>query len=209
MSSKNKAKTAVKPTETQAVTGADVGAVPAAVTEGQAAPTNVVALPKIKPTKSAKVVPVAVPPTAAQIAAKEALAKADAEAQAELAEKSKGLLEPAQAAVTVAQEVLDKAKAELRAIQQAAGIVPVKAPRAERSTHGNATKFTFAKDLKDGLGGQQKQILEIIKANGADGISREELVKKMVDVIVTKMDHSRLLSFYTKPLSENGNVVLS
>lgn len=155
-----------------------------------------------KPTK------VAVAKTPAQIAAEEALAKANQEAQEVLRKQAEPLLKPAEDRVNAALKELGEARIELVKVQQAAGIEPTKLAKGTGTRVPKVTvnRLTYVAPLKEGLGGQQAQILELIKAAGDTGIDREKLVKQMKEVIVTKMDHSRLLSFYQKPLIENGNV---
>lgn len=128
-----------------------------------------------------------------------------------LQEQAKTLLSAAEAKVSAAQAVLDEAIKTLNVIRAQAGIV-VEAPK-EQKTRGNnsvkASHFKYVADLKAGLGGQQKAILDIIKGAGAEGISREKLVEAMIVKIPTKMKHTLLLSFYQKPLADQGCVTIS
>ncbi len=156
------------------------------------------AAPKVKKTKAPKV---EVPLTPAQEAARKMLADADAAARQELIANSSEKIGAAEAKVAAAKAEVTKAVAELKALKKAVGI---------KGTFGGKKidTFFYVKDFPEGKGAPQaRQILEIIKAAGIDGINREKVVETMKTVINTKMDRSRLLSYYASRLVEAGVVV--
>lgn len=124
---------------------------------------------------------------------------------------AKSLLSEAEAKVAAAEAEFKAATESLNALKRQAGLT-VEESKSTSKTHQHSVKashFTFVKDLKAGLAGQQLAILELIKAAGEKGISREDLIVKMTETITTKMKHSLLLSFYQKPLVDNGNIVIA
>lgn len=56
---------------------------------------------------------------------------------------------------------------------------------------------------------QVKVIANVLEAAGADGLTRKDLVEKLVPAgLVTRQPASRILSYYQKDLIENGVVIL-
>lgn len=151
---------------------------------------------KVKKTK------VQVPLTDAQKAAQEALDKANAQAREELLANSKEKIEKADAKIAACEEALKVARAERKAINVALGV---------KGTFGGkkCNKLTYVKDFPEGKGAPQaKAILEIVKAGGKDGVAREKVVETMKTAINTKMDRSRLLSYYASRMADAGVVKL-
>lgn len=158
------------------------------------APGVVGVTPKVKKTK----VKVEIPLTPAQVTAKEAMDKANAEAQAELRANSAGKIAEADKKIADIIVKLTAAKAERKALNKALGIKGVFGGR-------KATKLTYVQDYPEGKGAPQARgILEIVKAAGKDGIAREDVVKTMEKAIKTNMDRSRLLSYYTSRMVADG-----
>lgn len=56
---------------------------------------------------------------------------------------------------------------------------------------------------------QQLVILEVIKAAGAGGITRLDLIKELKTVLKTKQTPERILSFYRGPLVAGGFVTIT
>lgn len=153
--------------------------------------------PKVKRTKKVKV---EIPLTPAQLAAKAQLDAANKAAHEELVAQSSEKLAEYEAKVVAAREGVAKALAEFRAMKKAVGI---------KGTFGGTkvTTFFYLADFPEGKGAPQaRQILEIIKAAGTEGIVRDKVVETMKSVINTKMDRSRLLSYYASRLVEAGVV---
>ena len=151
--------------------------------------------PKVKRTKKVKV---EIPLTPAQVAAKAQLDAANRAAHEELIAQSGEKLVEYEANVTAAKEALAKAVAELKAMKKVIGI---------KGTFGGQkiTTFFYLQDFPEGKGAPQaRQILEIIKAAGNEGVARNKVVETMKAVINTKMDRSRLLSYYASRLVEAG-----
>ena len=141
---------------------------------------------------------VEVPKTEAQLAAEKALADANEAARKELIANSEGKLKAADEKIAQAVKMLAEAKAEKRAIQKALNI---------KGTFGGKkfNKYVFVQDFPEGKGAPQaRQILEIVKAGGADGVDRDKIVETMKAVINTKMDRSRLLSYYASRMVDAG-----
>lgn len=154
--------------------------------------TTAPAVAKVKKTK------VEVPLTPAQLEAKAALAKADADARLQLIEASKGKLEGAEKVVAEAKAAFDAAKAALKALRKTVGI---------KGTFGGKkiATFFYVQDFPEGKGAPQaRAILEIVKAGGAKGVARDQVVETMKTAIDTKMDRSRLLSYYASRMVEAG-----
>lgn len=155
---------------------------------------------KVKKPKAPKV---EIPLTEAQKAAKEALEKANKEAKEELQKNAKEKIEIADKAIEEAKSALKKAQLERKALNKALGI---------KGQFGGkkVNTLVYVKDFPENKGAPQaRAILEIIKAGGKDGISREKVVETMKTAITTSMDRSRLLSFYTSKLIEAGTVAVS
>jgi hypothetical protein len=162
--------------------------------------TPVVDVPKVKKAKTPKVV---IPLTPAQQAAKEALEKANADAKAELIAKAQEQLAGADAKIAEAKALVKQAMAERKALRKAVGI---------KGSFGGtkANTYTFVKDYPEGKGAPQaRQILEIIKASGSTGVSRADIVATMKTTIATKMDHSKLLSYYGSRMVADGVVAVA
>lgn len=183
-----------------------------AATTAQTAPANVTPLPgaatAATPIKAKKVTKpkVEVPQTPAQIAAKEALAKADADAHEELLKNSAGKIEAADKKIADAAAALKTAHAERKALNVALGIKGVfggKKVSTLKYVKDYPMKGEGEKAVQTGAP-QARAILEIVKAGGVTGVTREVVVKTMETAINTKMDRSRLLSYYTSRMVADG-----
>lgn len=170
----------------------------------QAVPTTpetpVTEVPKVKKAKTPKVI---VPLTPAQQAAKDAMDKANADAKAELIANAQTQLAGADAKIAEAKEAVKLAVAERKALRKAVGI---------KGSFGGtkANTYTFVTDYPEGKGAPQaRQILEIVKAGGSAGVSRADVVATMKTTIVTKMNHSKLLSFYGTRMVQDGVVAVA
>lgn len=170
---------------------------PANAVAGTAEPgTPAPAKAKVKKTK------VQVPLTEAQKAAQEALDKANAQAREELLANSKEKIEAADKKIADCEAALKQAKAERKAINVALGVKGVFGGK-------KTNKLTYVKDYPEGKGAPQaRAILEIVKAGGKDGVAREKVVETMKTAIDTKMDRSRLLSYYASRMAADGVVTL-
>lgn len=157
--------------------------------------TSVPEVPKVKKPRASKV---EVPLTPAQQAAKEAMEKANADAKAELIANAQEQLAGADAKIAAAKETVKAAMAERKALRKALGI---------KGSFGGAkaNTFTFVTDYPEGKGAPQaRQILEIVKASSPNAVSRADVVATMKTTIVTKMDHSKLLSYYASRMVADG-----
>lgn len=154
------------------------------------------AAPKVKKTK------VVVTLTPAQEAARQQLAEADAAAKAELIANASGKISAKEEEIVKAEAHAKTLREELKALKKAVGI---------KGTFGGGTKvkhLTYAQDYPEGKGAPQaRQILEIVKAAGNAGVARGDVVKTMETVINTKMDRSRLLSYYCSRMIAEGVIV--
>ena len=150
---------------------------------------------KVKKTKAPVVL------TDAQKAAQAALEAANAAARQELIAKSGDALKAADQEIAEAKNAVKLAIAKKKEITKALGI---------KGTFGGSkvNKLVFVKDFPaEGKGKgapQARQILEIVKTGGAEGVAREKVVELMKTTITTNMDRSRLLSFYTSRMVEAG-----
>lgn len=152
-----------------------------------------VTAPKVKRTK------VQIPLTPAQEAARLALAQADEAAKAELIANSSGKITEKEAELATAEAQVRTLREELKTLKKAVGIKGVFGG-GKKVTH-----LTFAQDFPEGKGAPQaRQILEIVKAAGTAGVARKDVVKTMETVINTKMDRSRLLSYYCSRMIAEG-----
>lgn len=159
-----------------------------------AAPATPATTAKTTKTKTQKVV---VPLTEAQKKAQAALEAANAEARQALVAQSADKIKDADLKIKNAEEVLKKAKAEKTALLKSIGVKGGAAKKVNR--------ITYVKDFPADKGAPQaKQILEIVKAGGKDGVPRDKVVETMKTVIKTDMDRSRLLSFYTSKMVAAG-----
>ena len=185
MSTQKKNKGAAKAAETTHATASETA--PVTIT----APVALV--------KKTKAVKIELPKTEAQIAAQKILDEANAAAQAQLVRDSAGKIDDATQKVVEAKNAVKVAAAELKALKKAVGI---------KGVFGGGKKITtltYATDYPEGKGAPQaRAILEIIKAGGAAGVTREVVVKTMETAIQTNMDRSRLLSYYCSKMIADG-----
>lgn len=165
--------------------------------ETQTGETPVVKKAKVKKVK------VQVPLTAAQQAAQDALEKANKAAREEMVANSKEKIAAAEEKIAQCEQALKMAKAERKAINTALGIKGVFGGK-------RTSKLTFVQAYPEDKGAPQaRAILEIVKAGGPEGVAREKVVETMKTAIDTKMDRSRLLSFYATRMAADGVVALS
>lgn len=59
------------------------------------------------------------------------------------------------------------------------------------------------------LAPQAQNIVNLIQAAGENGITRENLLKQQVGVVVTRQPQSRILGYYQKEIQEKGYVTLT
>ena len=174
---------------------------PQAPATPEAVPTPVVQ--KIKRTKQV------IPLTPAQEAARAALAQADQQAREDLLKNSEGRIAELEDVIKKAQLAEAEAKVQLKLIRKAAGIV-IKGNGTPRVAFKSSSVLIFVQDFPAGKGAPQaRQILEIVKAGGTTGMKREKIVETMKTVINTKMDRSRLLSYYTSRMIQAGVIRMS
>lgn len=104
---------------------------------------------------------------------------------------------------------------EKKTTKAPAAAAPAAAPGAEAlKAAQQAREAAAAKDRFVSTGAEPTKrippqalgIVNIIKAAGKDGISREELVKQMTGVIQTRQPVGRILTYYQKLIQEVGAV---
>lgn len=81
------------------------------------------------------------------------------------------------------------------------------AAKAAREAAASKDHFTFKAELTKGAP-QARGIVNILKAAGKKGLTREELVAKMNGVITTRQPLGRILSYYQKDLEVAGAITI-
>lgn len=93
-----------------------------------------------------------------------------------------------------------------------------KAAAEERAKNDRFVRVMTTKDGKQvgvdanngkKLAPQAQQIVNIIEAAGAKGLTRDEIIAKMKGVVKTRQPESRILSYYQKTIQENGMVTFT